>query len=175
MGDHPWYIHKNPKSLVQSARTVLKKSMRNVRKPMKKPQLVKLTNSPLEVMTLPSDQWSLVADITIEYYTKRDGVLRWYIKKGFHTNFRSGGTLISPFYPKIGKYAIAWLAHDAGYGDEDEGPSRAMTDALMYAALRELGMGPIRAWLAYKAVRIAGKSAYGDKQKHMVDFRWDDK
>ena len=135
-------------------------------------KLLEITNTPLIVEKLESDYWRINEDLSVAYHTD-EGVYYWIIKKGFEFNFRSGGWALSIILPKIGSYAISWCVHDACYNDETV--TRRLSDTLMKKSLRWYGLNKFYSWLATKAVRIGGASAYGDDQAELVDFKLLDK
>ena len=135
-------------------------------------KLNNISNTPIKMQKLSSDMWQTDEEIVIIYDTD-EGSIKWTISEGFETNFRSGGTLISPIVPKIGSYAVSYLSHDCGYGDKTL--SKALCDTLFYLSLRYYGMGFVRAKGAYYAVKWFGGKAYDGAQTDKISVQWLDK
>lgn len=96
-----------------------------------------------------------------------EGVFCFYFKKGFVTNFRSGGPLVDRFVDQVGdeKKSLCYLVHDAIYTpcaslNGHHPISREKGDELLRAALLWAKMEPYKATLVYYSVRWFGESAY---------------
>jgi len=60
--------------------------------------------------------------------------------------------------PRWGRHTPASLCHDVLYVERR--PDRRTADAAFYAALREDGVGRVKAWVMWAAVRIGGWRAW---------------
>jgi len=117
------------------------------------------------------DLWRVTCDYKASYQTD-EGTLLWTVHEGFKLNFRSGSSLINYIIPKRGKYGPFFCLHDASYNNKGDGVSRKLADWLLVSACRKTGMSGWRCWLMEKAVRLFGKPAYSDSQKHLITFMW---
>lgn len=114
-----------------------------------------------------------------------DGVFDFYFKKGFVTNFRSGGVLVDGFVDQVGdeRKSLCYLVHDAIYTPcESLGGhhpvSREMGDELLRDALKWAGMPSWKASLVYRSVKWFGGCAYEEDDaltsinSRLFDFEW---
>ena len=130
-----------------------------------KPSFVKMTD----------DYWAIDDEFCADLKTDEDGgVFQFTIKSGFMFNFRSGPGAIDSFVPKIDDGWLGYVIHDALYEDHC-GLSRKTADTIMYDIHRMCGLGWARSWIAYKAVRAFGQSAWeeeDERQKEKVAMNW---
>lgn len=128
--------------------------------------------------------YRLAHDLCISFITD-EGAFRFWFKKDFVTNFRSGGLFIDRIIDQIGDLwqQAAYLCHDAAYTPCDalkmEHPiSRKLADELLRAVLIHAGMSKFKASLVYSSVRLFGKSAYEDDDRltesnsKLFTFEW---
>ena len=128
--------------------------------------------------------YRLAHDLSISFITD-EGAFRFWFKKDFVTNFRSGGLFIDRIIDQIGDLwqQAAYLCHDAAYTPCDalkmEHPiSRKLADELLRAVLIHAGMSRFKASLVYNSVSLFGKSAYEDDDKltesnsKLFTFEW---
>jgi hypothetical protein len=91
----------------------------------------------------------------------------YLLKKGFVTNFRSGGFMVDFFIDQIGDQIdqLCWICHDAAYTPcemlRDKHPvTRYEADNLLRAMLRFAGVSKAKYQLVYYNLRTFGGSAY---------------
>lgn len=114
-----------------------------------------------------------------------EGCFEFYFKRGFVTNFRSGGALVDRFVDQVGdeKKALCYLVHDAIYTpcsalNGHHPLSRELGDELLREALKWAGMPSWKAALVYRSVRWFGGCAYEDDDaltslnSKLFDFEW---
>ena len=114
-----------------------------------------------------------------------EGVFCFRFKRGFTTNFRSGGVAVDCFIDQVGdeKKALCYLVHDAIYTPcaalgMEHPLSRMKGDELLRAGLIYAGMSKFKAGLVYRSVRMFGRSAYWDDDALTTDnakkflFEW---
>lgn len=114
-----------------------------------------------------------------------EGVFCFRFKRGFTTNFRSGGVAVDCFIDQVGdeKKALCYLVHDAIYTPcaalgMEHPLSRIKGDELLRAGLIYAGMSKFKAGLVYRSVRMFGRSAYWDDDALTTDnakkflFEW---
>lgn len=101
--------------------------------------------------------------IALTYLDPRDRV--WSVPVGFKTD----GASIPPFLwsfigsPFNGHYRLPALFHDAAYGTP--GVKRAEADRMFFDAMREEGVGLVKALLMWAGVRIGGGRPFADAQR----------
>lgn len=121
----------------------------------------------LPVVPLGNRLYKLAQDYKVTVVTD-EGLFIYKFKKGFITNFRSGGLLVDGFVDQIGdgpEIQASWLIHDAAYTpcdafDGEHPISRARADEILKACLLHAGMKPYKANIVYYSVRWFGGSAY---------------
>ena len=64
-------------------------------------------------------------------------------------------------------YMIAALIHDILYAIQDT--ERAKADKVLYDVMKLCGVGKIKAWTIYRAVRMFGMSAWEEKTEEMIN------
>lgn len=150
---------------------------------------MKVTNITTDTMALAvtpigNRLYKLAHDTKVRVHTD-EGVFAFDFRKGFITNFRSGGVAVDCFVDQVGdeKKALAYLVHDAIYtpcaalGGEHP-VSRKKGDEILRAALRWAGMGSFKAGLVYNSVRLFGHSAYWEDDEltednsNLFTFEW---
>lgn len=116
------------------------------------------------VVDLCNGRWRLHEPLT---YSAPDG-RAWTIAAGFETDF---GSIPAPleWLPGLKPYGTEgdcpYILHDWLYychrTRQDRCKDRADADSILYAALLICGVGRIRAWVIYRAVRMGGWKAWG--------------
>lgn len=114
-----------------------------------------------------------------------EGNFDFYFKRGFVTNFRSGGALVDRFVDQIGdeKKALCYLVHDAIYTpcaalNGHHPVSRELGDLLLRESLKWAKMEAYKAELVYLSVRWFGACAYDEDDaltslnSKLFDFEW---
>lgn len=147
-----------------------------------------LYDSPLKVIPLGDRLYGVAEDFTVRVLMDGEGTMRFTVKAGFITNFRSGGLLVDPLVDQVGDTvkAVIYLVHDMMYTPCDycygEHPvSRELADRFLRDALRESGMSDFTSWLVYAAVRTFGESAYSKDDaltpgnRGLFTFTWEAK
>lgn len=76
------------------------------------------------------------------------------VPAGFITDFASVPRILWNLFPPYGKYTKAAVLHDYFYIVQTI--SRKDADGLFRRTMRELGVGKVRRWLMWAAVRIGG-------------------
>ena len=99
------------------------------------------------------DEWELQSDLV---YQGRDE--SFTVPAGTNTDFASIPNQLRWFVPKYGRYNRAAVLHDwlsvrAVAGDFD----RSDADGIFRRSMRELGVGFLRRWVMWAAVRIASR------------------
>lgn len=138
----------------------------------------------LSVTPMGNRLYRLAADTRVTVKTD-EGNFDFYFKRGFVTNFRSGGALVDRFVDQIGdeKKALCYLVHDAIYTPcaalEGHHPvTRELGDELLREALKWAGMPSWKASLVYRSVRWFGACAYEEDDaltslnSRLFDFQW---
>lgn len=128
--------------------------------------------------------YKLAADTKINIYTD-EGIFIYSFKKGFVTNFRSGGIFVDPFVDQIGTVLMqaAYLCHDAAYTPCSacgmEHPiSRKLADQILKSMLIYSGLSIFKSNVVYNSVRLCGKSAYEEddhltkENSKLFKFEW---
>jgi len=101
-----------------------------------------------------------------------DGTFRKVvIKKDFRTDFASVPRPLWWFAPPLGRYVAAAVLHDDLYNRGEEYGTRYEADYGFYRNMLKLGVKKWRAWLMFKAVRVAGWLSFNgeDKEKTHVN------
>lgn len=120
-------------------------------------------------------------DITVKIYTD-EGVLKYDIKEGFYTDFRSGGKLVDLVLPWMSNplYTVAVLIHDANYASQYltfEESNNLFKSMLIFS-----GLSKFKAFIAKAGVSgFIAREAYNSKDKfdlineNKIMFSWSDK
>lgn len=142
-------------------------------------------NTPSLAVTPIGDRYyRLAQDTTITVETS-DGKLVFAVKRGFVSNFRSGGILVDTFIDQIGDQntSLVYLIHDLCYTPcsscNGKHPiTRYLADEFLRGGLEWAGMGKIKRNVVYYAVRAFGNRAY-EEDDHLTatnsalfSFRW---
>jgi hypothetical protein len=125
-----------------------------------------IPNPNILIFGLGNRLYRLAEDLIIYVYTN-EGVLIFKFRKGFVTNFRSGGMLVDGIIDQLGNVWMqaAYLCHDAAYTpcfalDMEHPISREFADEVLKGMLLFAGMGKFKASLVYNSVRVFGSGAY---------------
>lgn len=140
---------------------------------------------PLTLVPLGNRLYAIANDVKIKVFVD-EGVFNYTFKRGFETNFRSGGNLVDCVVDQFGNQneQISWLVHDCNYGYDvnDEHPtSKQMADKLLKAMLEYAGMGIVKRNTVYYSVKWFGQTAYDEVcgltelNKDLFKFEWSDK
>lgn len=79
------------------------------------------------------------------------------IPAGFVTDYASVPWPLTLLIPRDGKHSIAAVVHDYLYSLVREGEfTRSVADAMFLSIMRELGVNPLKRYVMYAAVRVAG-------------------
>ena len=81
------------------------------------------------------------------------------VPKGFETDLASTPRVTWSVFPKSGIYTEAAVIHDHLYRCQSRW-NRHVCDGIFKEALLRCGVGSIRAYLMYRAVRLGGSSSY---------------
>lgn len=89
----------------------------------------------------------------------------WIIPENFLTDFGSVPAVVDWIIPaNSSKADPAYLLHDLLYARHRDGypacRDRADADAILHDALLICGVGRVKAWIIYKAVRLGGAAAW---------------
>lgn len=138
----------------------------------------------LAVTPLGDRLYALAHDVAVSIVTD-DGTLKYHFRKGFVTNFRSGGVLVDGIIDQIGngKQQLAYLTHDAAYTPcaafAMEHPiSKPFADEILRQVLILGGVSPFKARLVKWSVTAFGASAYWDDDEltesnsKLFTFEW---
>lgn len=97
------------------------------------------------------------------------------VPKGFVVDgFSLPGRWFAKFWqPKKVRWLTASTLHDWAYetkffGNSEEG--RAKADGLLRAAMLDLGVHPVKAWIVWAAVRMGGEKGYGAIAPQNIDL-----
>ena len=96
-------------------------------------------------------------------FTEDAEVLGEFFPKGYKTDGGSIPAKLCGFMRRFGKGLPAFLVHDKDYdppeidGVKQRSKTRRQADRDLYLNLRRCGVGPARARIAYRAVRVGGK------------------
>lgn len=81
------------------------------------------------------------------------------VPEGFQTNLTSSPWWIWPLIPRDGDYTPAAIVHDWLYGCKKiagQAITRAEADGIMLEAMEPLGVGWLRRWTIWSALRVVG-------------------
>lgn len=114
--------------------------------------------SPLIVEDLGTGRdWELEVPLT---YTAEDGTV-YMVPAGFVTDFYSTPPMTRNLFPKSMKGNAASVVHDAAYrGVLSPAVDRKRADALLREGMKALGVGKVRRFIIWAAVRVGGKGKY---------------
>lgn len=104
---------------------------------------------------LPGELWRVAADLI---YTSPNGLVYVKVPTGFETDLASVPRVFWSLLPPMGDYGPAAIIHDFLYRFHRESRNREVTraqaDAVLLAAMEELGVGRLTRWTIYCAVRV---------------------
>ncbi len=107
----------------------------------------------LVVRELDHDRWQLEEDLV--YEGRAD---TFTVPKGTLTDFASIPSQLRWFIPKYGRYNRAAVLHDWLIREQGSPPvGRADADGIFRRSMREIGVGFVRRWLMWAAVRVAAR------------------
>lgn len=123
--------------------------------------------TPLRVQKLEGDYWILTDHLIYESENKMfKGTL--IAVAGFQTNFASIPRPLWSIFPKMGKWDMAAVMHDAAYGHSLYTPSgirinliKKYADKLFYDAMLDCGVNIANAKTMYQLVKV-----FGNPKKH---------
>jgi len=119
----------------------------------------------LVVRENPADNEEFILAEDLVYEGNQD---TFVIPAGFITDFASVPRILWNLFPPYGKYTKAAVVHDYHY--INQGISREDADGIFRRMMRELGVGYVRRYLMWAAVRIGGRYRKNvDKQAHGID------
>ncbi len=101
----------------------------------------------------------LVQDFEVRINISDDAALWIVVTEGFETDFASTPWFLHRIMPPAGKYAPIAVLHDYLYRYEAACP-RVLADAIFRVGLKQLGVGRIKRWLMWAAVRLFGWMSY---------------
>ena len=140
--------------------------------------------SALAVIPIGERLYDAAYDNRIEVVTD-EGTFCFDFRKGFTSNYRSGGALVDKFIDQVvsEKVGPIWWFHDLCYTPcaalgMEHPVSRKLADELLRAALIWAGMPKWKANVVYYAVRAFGESAYNDddaltsSNSKLFTFEW---
>lgn len=108
----------------------------------------------------------------IRYFAAPDAAEPIIVPKGFITDYASIPRIFWPLLPPWGKYGPAAIVHDYLYTragmtvPSPEDPSRMVesdrktADRIFLLAMAQLGVGVVKRYVMYFAVRLFGRAAY---------------
>lgn len=99
------------------------------------------------VRTTGANQWTTLTNLS---YVAPGGQW-WAVPPGFVTDFASIPSFVTWLIPRHGQHTLAAIIHDWLIADQDVHPIQ--TDRVFRAALRELGVPPVRRSLMWAGVR----------------------
>ena len=103
----------------------------------------------LDVKEASNDNWELLEPLVYQGNTDL-----FTVPTGFFTDLASIPRVFRPFFPRYGIYRKAAVLHDYHYIVQLV--SRKDADGMFRRVMRELGVGRIRRYLMWLAVRIGG-------------------
>lgn len=118
--------------------------------------------TPLRIQRLENGEWILIDHLIYESDNEMfKGTL--IAVAGFQTNFASIPRPLWSIFPKMGKWDMAAVMHDAAYGHSLYTPDgqrvnliKKYADRLFYDAMRECGVNIINARIMYTMVKVFG-------------------
>jgi hypothetical protein len=116
---------------------------------------------PLDVRKISAMVWALLADLTLVRANGEEVTAL----RGFWTDYASTPQILWSFgLPASGEYDAAAVTHDWLYLEHQIGQraiERSEADGIFFEALRAVGVGPVKAWLMWAAVRSCGWTKWG--------------
>lgn len=141
-------------------------------------------SGPLKVTPIGNRLYKVAEDISVTIYTD-EGILDFFIRAGFVTNFRSGGVAVDPFVDQVGDEdkALWYLIHDLIYTpcaalNMEHPISRKLGDQLLRWGLVYSKMPKWKATAVYCSVRLFGDWAYSQddaltsSNSKLFTFHW---
>lgn len=141
-------------------------------------------SGPLKVTPIGNRLYKVAEDFGVTIYTD-EGILDFFIRAGFVTNFRSGGVAVDPFVDQVGDEdkALWYLIHDLIYTpcaalDMEHPLSRKLGDQLLREGLIYSKMPKWKATAVYCSVRLFGDWAYSQddaltsSNSKLFTFHW---
>lgn len=141
-------------------------------------------SGPLKVTPIGNRLYKVAEDFGVTIFTD-EGILDFFIRAGFVTNFRSGGVAVDPFVDQVGDEdkALWYLIHDLIYTPcadlSMEHPlSRKLGDRLLRGGLVYSKMPKWKATAVYCSVRLFGDWAYSQddaltsSNSKLFTFHW---
>lgn len=141
------------------------------------------------VNPLGNRYYSTASDVLTISIVTDQGTFTCKLKRGFITNFRSGGRGVDGFIDQIGDTQIQqalWVFHDACYTrcyscNGNHPISKELADELLYQGLLFAGVPKWKAGIVYYSVKWFGGSAYNDDDELtktnsvLFTFDWSEK
>lgn len=113
------------------------------------------TNGNVKVEELDHDRWKLLEKL--HYQGQRD---LFEVPAGFVTDFASVPGLFTWLIPRYGRFTKAAILHDYLCDEAKAGRFiRAQADGIFRRVMRELGIGFLRRWIMWAAVRLGSGRA----------------
>lgn len=113
--------------------------------------------TPLRLEYIDGRDWKIIQYFR---YVSEDVLERAVVvPRGFVTDFASIPRFLWRVLPPTGKYGKAAVIHDFLYRTE-AGATRAQADAVFLEAMSDLGVGFLKRYAMYLAVRLFGSRAY---------------
>lgn len=113
--------------------------------------------TPLQLEYIDGHNYRLLSKF--EYYTNIDAFIALYIPEGFVTDFASIPRLLWNILPPTGEYGKIAVVHDYLYRTRGLA-TKAEADAVFLEGMEVLGVGLMRRYVMYWAVRLFGGLAY---------------
>lgn len=120
--------------------------------------------TPLELEYIDGRSWRITREF--DYYLGPGlSTYTFTIPAGFITDFASVPRALWAVFPPTGPYGKAAVVHDylyvlGGRLGSDLIVSRSETDRIFREAMATLGVGTVRRWLMWVAVRLFGRGAF---------------
>jgi hypothetical protein len=114
---------------------------------------------------------ALAANFGFVAHLSRKRKIAVAVPEGYVTDFASIPGLVQWLIQPFGRHSEAAVIHDWLYtlGTPGDGKGRHLADRTFRRALHLVGVGFLRRWIMYLAVRMGGKSGYGLSSDY--DFR----
>ena len=114
---------------------------------------------------------ALAANFGFVAHLSRKRKIAVAVPEGYVTDFASIPGLVQWLIQPFGRHSEAAVIHDWLYalGTPGDGKGRHLADRTFRRALNLVGVGFLRRWIMYLAVRMGGKSGYGLSSDY--DFR----
>ncbi len=101
----------------------------------------------------------VVGIIWEDLYDENPWKMKIVVPNGFDTDFASTPWFLHRFFPPAGKYAPVAVLHDYLYRKAANCP-RVLADAVFRVGMKQLGVGRIKRWIMWAAVRLFGWLSY---------------